>query len=680
MSRNIQVKNRAPAPIQISAEQILREARDRQIDVEVKAPRQQITDAEELTVFRMRKRKEYEDSIRMQRQHIGTWIKYAAWEESQAEFARARSVYERALAVEYTNQTLWLRYAEMEMKNKFVNHARNVWDRAVALLPRVSQFWFKYSYMEEMVGDVTKARAVFERWMDWEPDDNAWGAYIKFETRNKDTARAREVFKRYVACHPHTRAFLKWARWEERQGQLALARGAYERALSELDEESRTEKLYISFAQFEERCKEYDRARVIYKYALDQMPRDLVPDLYREFAGFEKRRGTPSGIEDAVVGRRRLQYEEEVAADPHAYDTWFDYARLEESTGDGNRVREVYERAVACVPPVAQKRFWRRYVWLWINYALFEELAADDQARARAVLKACLQVVPHESFTFAKIWLMLAHLEVRARDLPAARKVLGNAIGRCPKGKLFKGYIALELQLGEIERCRTLYSRYLAWSPGDCAAWTRFAELERTLGEDERARAVFELAIAQPALDMPEALWKAYIDFEIAGGERARARALYERLLERTQHVKVWASYGAFEAAAEGGGGAAAARAVFERGYAALRQMDLREERVILLEAWRDMEKARSGGDAAALRAVEARMPRRLKKKRMLLGDQGEEVGWEEYYDYRFPDDEQAPANLKILEMAQKWKTGLKRKAADAGVDGDGGDDANGGA
>ena len=35
MSRNGQVKNRAPAPIQITAEQILRESRDRQIDVEV---------------------------------------------------------------------------------------------------------------------------------------------------------------------------------------------------------------------------------------------------------------------------------------------------------------------------------------------------------------------------------------------------------------------------------------------------------------------------------------------------------------------------------------------------------------------------------------------------------------------------------------------------------------------
>ena len=34
---------------------------------------------------------------------------------------------------------------------------------------------------------------------------------------------------------------------------------------------------------------------------------------------------------------------------------------------------DVYERAIANVPPVLEKRFWRRYVYLWIYYALFEE-------------------------------------------------------------------------------------------------------------------------------------------------------------------------------------------------------------------------------------------------------------------------------------------------------------------
>lgn len=59
------------------------------------------------------------------------------------------------------------------------------------------------------------------------------------------------------------------------------------------------------------------------------------------------------------------------------------------------------------------------------------------------------------------------------------------------------------------------------------------------LNDTDRARAIFELAITQPKLDMPELLWKAYIDTEIEEQEYDKTRALFQRLLERTQHVKV---------------------------------------------------------------------------------------------------------------------------------------------
>ncbi|CAN0512910.1 unnamed protein product, partial [Ectocarpus sp. 12 AP-2014] len=109
----------------------------------------------------------------------------------------------------------------------------------------------------------------------------------------------------------------------------------------------------------------------------------------------------------------------------------------------------------------------------------------------------------------------------------------------CPKEKLFKGYVQLERDLGEIDRCRKVYRRVLCYLFADCGVWAQFAALEGSVGETERSRAVFELAIRQPVLDMPETLWKAYIDFEAENGETERARQLFERLLERTQHVKV---------------------------------------------------------------------------------------------------------------------------------------------
>ena len=67
----------------------------------------------------------------------------------------------------------------------------------------------------------------------------------------------------------------------------------------------------------------------------------------------------------------------------------------------------------------------------------------------------------------------------------------------------------------------------------------QYAELESILGDTERARAIYRLAINQPRLDMPEMLWKSFIDFEIENEEYEKTRDLYRKLLSRTSHVKV---------------------------------------------------------------------------------------------------------------------------------------------
>ena len=40
------------------------------------------------------------------------------------------------------------------------------------------------------------------------------------------------------------------------------------------------------------------------------------------------------------------------------------------------------------------------------------------------------------------------------------------------------------------------------------------------------------------------------------------------------------------------------------------------------------------------------------------------DAGWEEYYDYIFPDDESAQPNLKLLAMAKMWKKQTEEEAS----------------
>ena len=668
------VKNKAAAPVQISAEQLLREAVDRP-EVELQAPTQRFADLEELHEYQGRKRKEFEDYVRRNRVNLKNWTSYAQWELEQKEFARARSVFERALDVMPHNMVLWTRYIEAEMKSRNINHARNLLDRAVSILPRVDKLWYKYVYMEEMLGNIPGTRQVFDRWMQWQPDEAAWSAYIKLEKRYGEYDRARAIFEAFTQVHPEPRNWIKWAKFEEENGTSELVREVFGSAVEALGDEFVDERLFMAYARFEAKLKEYERARAIYKYALDRLPRSKSALLHRGYTTFEKQFGDRDGVEDVVLSKRRVYYEEQVKENPKNYDAWFDYAALEESSRDADRVRDVYERAVAQMPPTKEKRHWRRYIYLWIMYAVWEELEGGSGAdRVRQIYATCLGIIPHKSFTFAKVWLLAAQFEVRQGQLTAARKLLGRALGTCPKDRLFKGYVDLERKLFEFVRCRTLYEKHVEYNPANCQTWIKFAELERGLDDLERAGAIFELAVSQPQLDMPELLWKAYIDFEEEEGEYERTRELYERLLDKTDHVKVWISYAHFEinipegeeeAEAEAEAEAqeeeeppvseeakARARAVFDRAHKSMRDKDLKEECVSLLNAWLSFE--RTHGSQSDVDKVQAQMPRRVKKRRQLEDD-----SFEEYFDYVFPaDDSQAKSLSNIMAMAQKWKQG----------------------
>ncbi|RFU30016.1 hypothetical protein B7463_g6319, partial [Scytalidium lignicola] len=658
------VKNKAPSAIQISAEQLLREAVDRQ-EPALQAPTQRFADLEELHEFQGRKRKEFEDYVRRNRINMNNWMRYAQWELEQKEFKRARSIFERALDVDSTSVTLWIRYIEAEMKTRNINHARNLLDRAVTILPRVDKLWYKYVYMEEMLGNIPGTRQVFERWMSWEPDEAAWSSYIKLEKRYSEFQRARDIFQRFTVVHPEPRNWIKWARFEEEYGTSDLVREVFGIAIETLGDEFMDERLFIAYARYEAKLKEYERSRAIYKYALDRLPRSKSIVLHKAYTTFEKQFGDREGVEDVILSKRRVQYEEQIKENAKNYDVWFDYARLEETLGDVDRVRDVYERAIAQIPPTQEKRHWRRYIYLWIFYALWEEMEAKDIDRARQIYQECLKLIPHKKFTFAKIWLLKAQFDIRQQQLSAARKTLGQAIGMCPKDKLFKGYIELELKLFEFVRCRTLYEKHIEWNAANCQAWMKFAELERGLDDLDRTRAIFELAISQPVLDMPELLWKAYIDFEEEEGEYERTRDLYERLLEKTDHVKVWISYAHFEinvpdeeedAEAEGEeipvseAAKERARKVFERALKSMKDKDLKEERVSLLNAWLSFEKIH--GSENDVEAVQKQMPRKTKRRRKLDDD-----SYEEYIDYVFPaDDRQTEKLSSFLALAQSWK------------------------
>lgn len=138
--------------------------------------------------------------------------------------------------------------------------------------------------------------------------------------------------------------WIKYGRFEEKHGYIAHSRKVYERAVEFFGEDYVDENLFVAFAKFEETQKEvcdersqqtqtkascfqaqpehkgvlvfclpqFERVRVIYKYALDRIPKHQAQELFKFYTMFEKKFGDRRGIEDVIVNKRRFQYEEEV--------------------------------------------------------------------------------------------------------------------------------------------------------------------------------------------------------------------------------------------------------------------------------------------------------------------------------------------------------------------------------
>lgn len=610
-----------------------------------------------------------------------------------------------------TEPSLWLQYAEIELKGGFVNHALNVLHRAVEILPRRDVLWFRYCLYQESTGDEDKTRAVFEKWMSWEPkEEEPWFAFASFEERHGQLERARDVYERYCGTHAYARAYIKYAKWEDAKGSSEHARQVFERAVGAAQEENQATHIpslpelpakelalpdvWLAFAQFEAKQKEPERARAVFEFALTQVNEQSKGEVYAQYASFEKRLRDfdGGGAESIVALRRRHEYEQVLKEDPRDYDTWLDLCRLEEtSQSNVEHVRACYKRAQHVLPQditpsskakdrrMLDKRLWGRYVYLFIYHAIFEESVAKDVEHAKSVYEECLKVLPHQVFTFAKVWILYANFLLRnGKQLGECRKLLGRAIGMCPKDKLFRFYIQLELQLGQVDRCRILYEKYLVWNPTNSQVWSKYAEMEHAVGETNRARSLFELAISQPVLDEPEKLWLRYIDFEVKLDEqdnneedepqttgKERARLLYQRLLDRTERrvAKVWIAYAKFSALVLNQ--LPQAREILGQAETFLKPL-LPDQRALVLHAWLELEQQalkeqdpHSGQDLVQ-QAID-RIPNKVERR----NENGSTtVEWLFPQDLRAQAEAEAKteeaksklATLNMLQRAEEWK------------------------
>lgn len=666
-NKRLEVKDKRAANIQITAEQLINEA------LEIEEPEKKVNyhliDEEELKEYRINTRKEYEDKIRKRRYMTSTYIKYALWEIKQKDLRRARSIFERALNVDYTQRNVWLKYIEVELMHKNINSARNLFERVVLLLPLENIFWKKYAYLEEILNKFVNARIIYERWIQWKIDETAFLCYIKFEERCKEIDKCREIFEKLIVQFPKLSCFYKFIRFERKHKNIARARAVFEKCIQLLPASMLDEYFYMNFCEFEEDNKEYERCKYIYEEALKRLPSGKSETLYKSFLTFQKKYASKQELDLTLLVRERIKMEELLKKNKQDYDIWFDYIKLEESNMNQmnskrsiHRIRDLYERSISIIPLVDQKKYWKRYIYLWINYAIFEELYAEQIDRARHVYESILRILNTQSFTFKKLHVLFAYFELRQMNLEKARSIFENIIDKTKKEKLFEEYCEMELRLGNIEGCRKIYAKYVETFPFNPRAWIALINFELSLEELDRARQIAEIALTIDDMNFPELIWKCYLDMEINLEAYDNAEKLYERLMNITQHYKVYKSFAEFQYIYRDD--IKKCREILESGIEFCKKSELANERAILINYLLEIEK--DYGDEETIEKTIKRLPKKVKKRKIIRqkkkyddeNNPTEELV-EEFITYVFPEDGPQSQNTKIFQKALEWK---KRK------------------
>lgn len=100
-------------------------------------------------------------------------------------------------------------------------------------------------------------------------------------------------------------------------------------------------------------------------------------------------------------------------------------------------------------------------------------------------------------------------------------------------------------------------------------------------------------------------------------------RCLNQRLLHRPRlhPTQVWISYAKFELSIDSPDRLQKCRQIFEEANKSMRNCEEKEERLMLLESWRDFE--REFGSDSTMERVRKLLPEKVKKRRKLTAEDG---------------------------------------------------------
>ncbi|XP_038988966.1 pre-mRNA-splicing factor SYF1 [Phoenix dactylifera] len=330
--------------------------------------------------------------------------------------------------------------------------------------------WVAFAKLYESHNDLENATKIFEKavQVNYKTVDNlasVWCEWAEMELRHKNFKKALELMRRATA-EPSVEVKRRVAADGNEPVQIKLHKSL---------------RLWSFYVDLEESLGMLESTRAVYERILDL--RIATPQIILNYAFLlEEHKYFEDAFKVYERGVKIFKY-------PHVRDIWVTYlSKFVKRYGKTKleRARELFEHAVEKAPSEDVKP-------LYLQYAKLEE----DYGLAKRAMKVYDQAV--------------------------------KAVPNSEKLNMYEIYIARAAAFFGVPRTREIYEQAIESGLPDKDVKTmcmRYAELERSLGEIDRARAIYVFAsqYADPRSD-PD-FWKKWKDFEIQHGNEDTFREM----------------------------------------------------------------------------------------------------------------------------------------------------------
>ena len=372
-------------------------------------------------------------------------------------------------------------------------------DPVKAVQGKVSELWLGFAKVYEKGGNVAKAEFVFEkasavRYRTVPELAGVWCAWAELHLRAKGYARARELLGEAVEA-PSTEEVDAWQAGQKRKQAAGEKRAPHPPAQMRLHKNNQLWALYVDI---EESLGGLDCARAAY----DRMM-ELKVATAQNVLNYATLLVENKFWEDAYKVYERALV---LFGWPHSREIWLQY--LKSFVGRyGNakleRARDLFEQCLAAAPDMEKRQFFLLYIELEVKHGL--------RKRAIAIMERATKALP-EAERFDLFLLYIRNVEAWFGTVKT-RAIYEAAINDLPDAQIK-------------DMC------------------LRFAEMERRLGEIDRARAIFQHGSQFCEPTQEPAYWDAWRGFEVNHGNEDTFRDMLRvKRAVQAQYVFVFSSF-----------------------------------------------------------------------------------------------------------------------------------------